>query len=179
MQRITRTTKTEANHKDTGENIMEENDVAFDSMLTDTVHKTNTRKRKIPDSKIMAETQYHDLASSSSPSTSNGENKRESLHRVGVKRHSMLQSYGNNLTTHPPIITFFDPCQLGMDCNTTDEREGSTAMMRRDSSLVQLAMIPQVPSMTDLGENLTVEDDNDDDDALEGINFMDFFNKNI
>jgi hypothetical protein len=82
------------------------------------------------------------------------------------------------VTNLPPVFTFLEPSQLGMEfrAGTSD---GLSAAMRRESSLVHLAMIPQVASMTDLdsinarkGEGQG--DDEGDDDDLEVINFMDF-----
>jgi len=140
----------------------------------------SSRKRKSHDSGSAAnpdEGDHHDH----NIKPTKGLSPSSSKQRKQSSRHSTRPSEVDSLvpSTHPSrggsIPVFLDPFQLGMDgtMGGFPHDKDDTTSMRRDSSLLHLAMIPQVPSLSDFIAN--VDDVEVEEEALMGINFMDFY----
>lgn len=149
-------------------------DVSTEQTLPNPVAAANksTRKRKSNESMFVDQHERiytsNEVMLKSSPSKECKRSSRRST-RPEVNYSIPSNSNGDPVSTGPSLYTFLDPNQLGMDGYPGD---GSTSI-RRESSLLHLAMIPQGSSMADFGGNNTIDDE--DEEALAGINFMDFY----
>jgi hypothetical protein len=140
----------------------------YTSHVEQTDVNKGTRKRKSHDSDTVHPHEAYHLKTDwiSTESQSSKQRKRSS-------RPSTRPEFNNMSQSHLDMIPMFlDPFQLGMDDNAGGFN-GSTTM-RRETSLLHLAMIPQVPSVAEFSVNATL-DDEAEEEALADINFMDFY----